>query len=418
MRNRIIVSRLITNRRNKNREPLVVLDFLSLLNGGSSADEIICGGRHRNQMEYYEAIFQELARDCELVFFCDLKLQTDKVPVWLKRRKEDAIQYANLFDALETGRSLTVLLPTLKDLKPVAAIFYSISMVARKYGKFRFCNEHECDLELARYASDNNALAIISNDTDFLIFPGAWRFWACDKPSRSLNATEFDRTGLARRLALSAEQRPLFATLMGNDFTSKYFNSELAQFFNQLGGWHQRFANVAAFVRQIQRNQLTRGDLQSLALRIFNDEQLFELLQDSIDSYRLDYAIVPLNPIVKQMVGNVIERFYLEVIADVQTINLPFCDMRGTPASANITRMFSDMLKRKIGVVRVHDKDRSFTFALLSRQSPDAYFERTTEQPIYPDCKNPLNNHYYCFRFCSLAARLTKIFVGVLGLFA
>lgn len=361
---------------------------MSVVCSWSNFKNVVCGERHRNQIEIYDAIFAKLiAIGCKLVFYTDLNVQPEKVSTWLKRRQDEITYYTSLYDYIESGLTLDQIVAQMKEQKAMPAVFYSIQMVAWKYGEFRQCHVHECDLEVARYATENDALAVISNDTDFLIYEGGWRFWNVDDISTALNATEFDRFGIARLLALSAEQRPLFATLIGNDFTNhNEIFKDLSQFHSSLGDWKRKFYNVADFVRKLQRNRLTTDDMKLIARRVFGDENMHTLLKESIDSYSLSYAIAPLDPIAAKMAGNPMQTCYLELNGLIQTINLPFCDLRGS--TGNLTMVLLDCLKRTIGVLRQHKNDESFTFTILIRKCvKELYYAPITEKPIYPHCK-------------------------------
>lgn len=364
---------------------MLVIDFFGAVNNGCNFQEAVCGGRHREVWERYDAIFRELAQlGCQLVFFSDLNVQPDKITTWLDRRAQEVGYYTDVYDGLMAEQTLDEILSKTKFVKPFLAHRYTISQVARRYGEYKYCSAHECDLELARYAAENDALAVVSNDTDFLIFGGSWRFWTWNDFTIQLNAMEYNRNGIAELLGLSAAQRPLLATLMGNDMTKAY-ELELSKFHNSLGKWQFKFHNVAGFIRQMQNNRLTLTDLKMLARRIFNDESLFTLLKDSIDSYYINYAIEQIDPIVTQLADNPMAKDYLELTGTILAINLPYCDLRHR--AANLTILLTDFVKRNIGILRQHEKNTSFTFTLLSRRTADRDFEATIEHPIYPECK-------------------------------
>jgi hypothetical protein len=73
-------------------------------------------------------------------------------------------------------------------------------------------------LETAAFATKNNALAVIADDSDYLIYKGNWRYWSARQLDlNDLSTMEYDRRALWDCLNLSEDQMKIFATIAGND---------------------------------------------------------------------------------------------------------------------------------------------------------------------------------------------------------
>lgn len=212
----------LSYRRNPQQKPIIVIDFMSIANGfgAKRADDVICGGRHQIALNSWKRLLDAFkTTGASLVFFSDLNIQEGKIDVWLNRRNTEFPRCTKFYDSIRNGETLK----TLKYRSALSSLFYGMAAVAQTYAEFHLSIERECDLEIAQYASQNNAIAVISNDTDFLIFEGSWDLWSQNvriNRSNRLKTVEYNRHGITRKLSLSQKQLPVFATLLGNDFTS------------------------------------------------------------------------------------------------------------------------------------------------------------------------------------------------------
>lgn len=230
------------NSQNLGQKPIIVIDFLCITNGmACDPMESICGGRQKILLNRWIQLLEALkATDCAMVFFSDLNVQEDKIDEWSNRRNNEFDFYAKLYDSIVSGKSLATIIAENEDgnqQRSLTSGFYGMAVIAQQYGEFSFSTRYEADLEIAHYAKHHNAMAIVSDDTDFLIFEGSWRLWSGQNiqinKSNQLKTTEYNRHNLVNILSLSTRQLPLFATLMGNDFTKPHFD-ELNNFHKHL----------------------------------------------------------------------------------------------------------------------------------------------------------------------------------------
>lgn len=378
------------HRENHGQSPSVVIDLLNLTISHSKLEyDAICGGRHKNALESFEKFLKALkANDTSIIFFSALTIQKDKIEEWLSRRNQEFNTYTTLYYLINDGKGIDTLIA---DNKLLNSTIYGLEMIAKKYGEFYYSVKKDCELGIAQFAKNNDVLAVISNNTDFLLFDGSWRLWSSDDiritSSNQLKTIEYDRN-VADICQLCQYQLPLFATLLGNDFTLKYYD-ELEDFHTSLGPIAFKVRCVARYVRNVGNIELSNEDIEEIAQKVFGntdcDKQ--QLIRKSVNSYNVDViSTTSDDPIEKLLLNTSMYRSYVANANPIQGILLPFYDMRDKH-SANLSLLIADWIKRRIGILKQHKKDNSFVFTLLAMTDPEGEFEIHTERPIYPDCK-------------------------------
>lgn len=80
----------------------------------------------------------------------------------------------------------------------------------------------ECDEEIARFAYQNRCLAILGQDTDFVVYPGARHYWSIKNfDKHRMKTLEYSGARLASSLHLHYGHLPLLASLLGNDLIKR-----------------------------------------------------------------------------------------------------------------------------------------------------------------------------------------------------
>lgn len=376
---------------------------MSLTNGVSKKyEDLICGGRHQITLNSWKELLNALkATGSELVFFSDLNIQEGKVDEWLKRRDEEFKLYTNLYDLIGSGIPLSEVVENHKDQKALTSTFYGMAVIAQNYGQFHYSVRHECDLEIAQYAKQNGALAVLTNDTDFLIFDGEFRFWSSQDikiiHSNRLNTVEFNRDGVANVCSIANYQLPLFATLLTNDFTHIYYN-QLARFYCTMGPIKYRIKNVARYVRKIAFSpNLTNSELREIVRQVFGytNDEIYEVFRQSLNSYNIDFPTTQIDdPLEKKLLLTKMYRSYMSSMGSIIGFTLPFYDMRGT--QGNFSMMLIDWIRRRKGILKEKLKG-SQTFLVLAKKDIHQNFMAHTETPHYPQCKDEENKKFNYF---------------------
>lgn len=166
----------------------------------------------------------------------------------------------------------------------------------------------EADDEIAELAKEHNAIGILAQDSDYLIYQsGAHYLSMRDLDWKSLKTKCYDSAKLAQALDIRPSQLPLFAILAGNDVVDK---EKLKSFHCWLVGYkgfknpmvERVFPAIGAFINQKNFRRNLNGQLQDLgfiARTVFNDASILPLLQRNLRQYFLqpESSLAPDTPI-------------------------------------------------------------------------------------------------------------------------
>ncbi|XP_031633299.1 uncharacterized protein LOC116347044 [Contarinia nasturtii] len=380
--------------------PSIIIDLNNLIISHSKLEyDTLCGGRNRSALESFEKFLKVLSaiENISLIFFCGLTIQKDKVAEWLSRRNQEFNSYTSLYYLINDGKNIDA---AIADNKLLNSTLLGMETIAKKYGDFHYTVKVECDLEIAKYAKNNDVMAVISNNMDFLLFDGLWRLWSSDDiritAANQLKTTEYERN-IAQICKLKSYQLPLFGTLLGNDFTMKFYDN-LVDFHNSLGPIMYKIRCVARYVRNVGNVELCDDDIEEISMKVFGnaDCNKKQLIRTSVNSYNVDVSpTTDDDPLEKKLFHTDMYRSYAVNMSTIQGINLPFYDMRGCRHDANLTTILADWMKRRIGILRQHNQNNSFTFTLLAMMDAEEEFEAHFAKPIYPDFPVPALDTFY-----------------------
>ncbi|XP_062556756.1 LOW QUALITY PROTEIN: uncharacterized protein LOC134221582 [Armigeres subalbatus] len=268
--------------------PVIVVDVWALLGElmGIDRESLIFGARFNVGFWIIDGFLRKLkSLDVTLEFFVDGSVLDFKLDTWSQRRDRGYQEMLELIDAVDMGDDVEAILAN----HEAPSCCYAIEYLARRHGRLTVSLEKECDQELAAFACKANALAIISNDSDFLIYDGDWKYWSSrDLDITSLDTLEYNRKALLKHLGLNFAQMPLFATLCGNDIVAL---EELKRFHYRLGKYSDKMINVARFIRQGPKSV----DVSKVVQQAFGprNAHVKDRFQTSLDFYKTDYSTVP-----------------------------------------------------------------------------------------------------------------------------
>lgn len=249
---------------------------------------------------------------CKLVFFEDFIIQETKIDEWLRRRNRESIAEIDAYNLMTEDNAAFLSSINGDNTSDTPSSTGSPMLYdPETFGDFHYSVRNECDVEIAQYAKRHNAFAVITSDTDFLIFDGSYKFWSAKElrimasrknmEDKEIWTLEFDRDGLKNFLALSQHHLPIFATLLTNDFTREYFD-QLIDFYKRLGPFRYRVENVAQYVRKVCSTPLSDLNIRRLTQLAFGkaDAKIQSLIRQSLDSYSVDFAEPVLNDPLEQ----------------------------------------------------------------------------------------------------------------------
>lgn len=251
---------------------------------------LLCGGRYNKVAFTLEFFFTKLKNfGAQLVFYKDGPVQEIKTATWLQRQDRKYRDTMQIIDCIEQERYPMKLEDLVNKFRnTISAITeYPFQRIAKQYGTVHTAMDRECDQELAAYATANQALAVISNDTDFLIFEGNWRLWSSkDIDFQKFSTYEYNRTALVQSLQLNYKQMALFATLGGNDIVQY---EEVRAFHIHLCQNNKKFYNLANYVRNLPPMRNNQEWVENCTKKVFvrPNEDLRQRVQQSVQFYDL-----------------------------------------------------------------------------------------------------------------------------------
>lgn len=376
------------------QNPIVVIDFPNLAHWlDQRLEDTICGLRYPTMTQNWEQYFAALKNaGCSLVFVAPWHNADFDINQRLARLDENFEKYVNIYDQIEHGTALQDI--KCSDDLNLKASKHSLSAIAKKYGVFRNVTKEQCNLEIVKYAMQHNAMAILSSNTEFLIFDGSWQIWSVydlqiNELNQSITTTTYNPHCLVNVYSLAKHQLPLFATLMGNKITSGYLDV-LSQFQRGLGPTKSRFQAVANYVRKVCSTHLSDLDIRRITQHVFGtaDDKMQQLIRQSLNFYDLNYPEAMIDDPFEQKLANTdVYRAYKAIMDPVQAVFARFYDMRDCVDGANYAEVVIDWNKRNLGLLRQRFDDDSFKKQYLAKKSYNEPYQVYAKSPVYPDCR-------------------------------
>lgn len=250
----------------------LVLDLQSLYEPACQSDlaGLLCGGRYELAFQIVEGFLRELEKlKVRMVFFNEGVFKKSRSQgVWYARYDRNYERELRIIDDVDKGVELGALVARHYGKIP-CDYMYPLKILAKRYGEIRYAVAGETKKEMVAYANSVNALAIVSNNSDLMIFRGGWRFWSSkDLNFQKLTTREFNRIALRATLGLDESQLALFATFASNN---GFIKSDELDTFNRRHSFNPYNPRVLAeFVRKPRTDLLVEafgpaasgGDLQ------------------------------------------------------------------------------------------------------------------------------------------------------------
>lgn len=234
-----------------------MIDLLTVISSLSGpTNEQIYGCRNQFAESHADQFCDRMIEaGARLVFFIDGMLQVEKYRHWIQRQEKVYVECLKKVEDSSRGFKQR----SIGGNVTKHAFISALVAAARNKGTLKTSYDVECDREMAAYARKHNALAIITGDSDFLIFEGNFRIWSSlDLNLRHMNTKEWNRGKLLSALGLSQKQMPFFAAIAGND-----------QFRKRPGGMRS-LESVARRVRELNLLHRSTRITEDLCGKIFN----------------------------------------------------------------------------------------------------------------------------------------------------
>lgn len=263
------------------------MGFVHVL-GQSNKFELNLGGRQHQYMRSFERFVVQLVNaGCALAFICDGQLQSDRNDKWCRRRNAEykktiaAMTNSTANGDANENQNVNVQAYATNSFGCKTIVKSLLKLIEdKRYGKVIISTLVDCDVAIAKYASECSALAVIASDSDFLIFDGNFQWWhTVSLRLHTMQVNRFDCNKFLAQLNLTREQMKYLAIIAGNDDTAHLVSK------------FPDFKAIAAFCRELcpPREQILKDVVKFARIdqRLSTDEAI-ELVAKSIKSYDID----------------------------------------------------------------------------------------------------------------------------------
>lgn len=216
----------------------------------------------------------------------------EKCKTWKNRQDERYNTTIRILDKVNQGCLLDEIIDSEREIPSVSSHSQILSKLAKKYGTLIVTVDKECDTEMAQFACNNQrVLAIMADDSDFLIFPGKWRYFSLRELNmETLDTKEFSRTAIRDYLQLNDKEMVLLSTLNGNDLIpyddTFHFRRYLLD--RQYNNASLRFPVIADFIKEtgiLYSNNLYKDVAHEIYGR--NWRSFVDRVRDSFELYNV-----------------------------------------------------------------------------------------------------------------------------------
>jgi len=101
------------------------------------------------------------------------------LPEWIKRQNDTRIAWDIILEKIDQKWTVDEIIENVQNLPKVKSHSKIAKVLAKRYGNIKTAMDRECDAEMAKFACENpRVLAILADDSDFLIYPGNWKYFS------------------------------------------------------------------------------------------------------------------------------------------------------------------------------------------------------------------------------------------------
>ncbi|KAJ6644551.1 hypothetical protein Bhyg_09520, partial [Pseudolycoriella hygida] len=377
-----------------------LIDVLYNIMQHLSTVETICGPAFKQIHEIFVDRFEALKKSgAELHFFSIGPSYNNDLETWTQRQSEKYLTNIKIIDKIDAN----VPLEEIKDLlsSEGASPAEDLRAVCQMFGTLHVSLGPKYIVDVVDYANKNNALAILGNDSHFLIFSGEWRYWSC----RDINLVkgewttiEFNKFALREYIGLTPQQMPMLATIAGNGFVQfdkvRLFHKRIEGEISDYRKYH--YLKLAEYVQNIP-NPLTDDGKRKFLKDLFgsklsNELHYFETVRDSLCFYKLKMRVTQpvggMDTLLK-LSASISATYYNSLTGGTIRMKSPtFFDMRRTDFLP-FTAIVLPVLKRQIGFIRHHMNDTNYIQLVHLKPSHSAPFRTIKVVPEYPKINPP-----------------------------
>ena len=367
---------------------MIIIDIGSTLTISRRCfQDMICGGRSNVVKNVIDRFLTRLLdHGAKLVFICRSDTIPHKLEKFCKRQDRKYTRRLSFFDEFRNKDvTLECLNQYIYDI-PVRRFFRN-SDFFRKYGRVIVTTDDAYTGQVvANQAIQNNALAVIGQNSNFLIFPGHWSYWSLKHfDFDQMSTIEYCRHELRSHLNLSVEQMFILATI-----SNTFWSSRDMLPFHTASSHHRFFHSIATYVKSIRNlAMLTDDDIRGIALTWMQrctDTDLVNF-KASMQYYNVNGS--PLLDKEIYMRNNLVEdEINLILTLSPLPIRVGLCDLRrprdGSAERLPHARLILPIFRRIAGIALKHKNNALLTIPVLTKWSHEENYNTTDVYPDYP----------------------------------
>lgn len=385
------------------KPPTLLIDVKEFSQIVVQRDEIgiVCGGRHPQYTGKLRAFLKALKdTGAILVFFAVGNKLNDEPALFIPKREVEYQKHVKLLKRIDQGTPIRKILSQKNrnqtDIRATLAVEHNTIKLCKIYGEMHF-NYVRHNQEIARYANEHkdDVLAIISGDTDFLVFDGSFEYW----PAIQINMREMMGKRICRKivwdeLQVTPQQLAMVGAVGGSVYLPHYIEP-MKQFYERIehvGSAFSKIIDLAAYVRKIPQTLLKDGqsvkfDLDYVAKDVFGDnytEGELNAIENGLVIYNLKFRI----PTVTDPMLRTLMRFdrvlYKLLTDDIYSVrDIAYVDF-DTVRSKTYAELVCPLMQRILGILFLEQIDTDFTRKVCMKYNHDDLYEVVDETPCYP----------------------------------
>lgn len=260
--------------------------------------------------------------------------------------------------------------------------------IAREYGEIH-TNYFRHNQEMAQYLQqhDDSVLAIITNDTDFMVFDGNYQFWrANDIDMNGMSVFGYCRKKLREHLQLDTPQLELLSALSGSMYLPC---NVLLDFYGKIGvcscvdGRH--IPPLAYYIQQKTQSVSTGLIMEEIASDIFGKKYTIHdvnAIENGLIQYNLNFKLC--TPKELDFCKNQNMFAYKLLTDDVYLIkDISYIDFR-KDKSKNYANLIIPLLRKVQGILDANERPRPKFRAICMKHAHDEPFKVSNEPIDYP----------------------------------
>lgn len=351
-------------------------------------ERFIIGGQYDEYMKKITKFFDKLLEwNAKLVFFCRPFLNKSNEETISKAYEHaERNQLKQFKDRMRIGQWLKCHLDT--------RFLYNLMQISSNYGEV-YTQLNGIEFSIDQYAREHNdeVLALIQNDTDFLMFDSQYQLWSLNDLDISRCMTKmYSRDVLYDRLQLDTKQIQMLAALsrLNPDFINNFVRNIETE---EISG--KTIFKLATYVRNLEN----LGDLERIANDIFGEnytEEQLQQIQHELSRYEMPTPdnLTGRNQNFRDFVEFAKKNLYFAYGLAVETVStnqaLAYIDLRRQDSPQFIKLMITIRMKQ-CGILFKDVEERPQTRTVkIKRTFDENNNDETDEVIIYPPSKKKL----------------------------